>query len=73
MTIENKIKLLETLAMLQNNTAPINLSIGSVSDTNMVQHDTIIIHDAPPRITEILVRKGYMLSITKNGVQVEKF
>lgn len=73
MTIENKIKLLETLTMLQNNTAPINLSIGSVSDTNMVQHDTIIIHDAPARITEVLVRKGYNLSITKDGVRVEKF
>lgn len=72
MTIENKIKLLETLAKLQENTAPITLSIGSVSDTNMVQHDAIIIHDAAPRITEELIKQGYMLSIRKNGVHVEK-
>lgn len=73
MTIENKIKLLETLTRLQENTSPITLSIGSVSDTNMIQHDTIIIHDAAPRITEELVKQGYMLSIRKNGVRVEKF
>ena len=73
MTIENKIKLLETLTKIQENTAPITLSIGNVSETNMVQHDTIIIHDAPARITSELIKQGYMLSITKDGIYVEKF
>lgn len=73
MTIENKIKLLETLAKIQENTAPITLSIGSVSETNIVQHDAIVIHNAPPRITNELVKQGYLLAITKDGVHVEKF
>lgn len=50
---ELMLKLLE----MQELTAPISLSIGSVVDGQVTQG--IILHEAPPKVVEDLVKDGY--------------
>ena len=50
---ELMLKLLE----MQELTAPISLSIGSVADGQVTQG--IILHEAPPKVVEDLVKDGY--------------
>ena len=74
MTSEERTNLLNILETIQSNhSAPILLSIGSVSPSGIVEHDTIIIKDAPAIVTKELLSDGYNLSITPDGVRVSKF
>lgn len=73
MTKTNKVSLLFELAKLQEDCAPIKLSIGSTTETNMVRHDTIVINDAPPVVINKLVELGYSLFATEKGIVVDKF
>lgn len=58
---------------IQETSAPITVQIGSVSNTNMVLHDVIVIKEAPPVLTQKLIEHGYILSVNNNGLVVEKF
>lgn len=63
-------KILELLVAIQKNSAPIELSIGWVSN-NVVQIG-IVIKSAPPIVIEKLIDAGYSLDIMKQGVRVYK-
>lgn len=69
----DKINLLEELVNIQQDCAPIKLTIGSTTESNMVRHDTIVINDAPPVVINKLVELGYSLFATENGIVVDKF
>ena len=72
MSREQKLEVLEIIEKIQETSAPITVQIGSVSDTNMVLHDVIVIKDAPPVLASKLIDSGYWLSVRNNGVIVEK-
>lgn len=63
-------KILEILYDKQQASAPIELSIGHVSDSNQVQHGTLIIKSASPAVVSKLISAGYSLSVTAKGVQI---
>ena len=63
-------QLLELLADIQRNSAPIELSIGWVKNGTVQQG--IVIKSAPPIVTQKLVEAGYQLDITQQGVRVYK-
>lgn len=63
---ELMLKLLE----MQELTAPISLSIGSVVDDQVTQG--IILHKAPPKVVEDLVKDGYSCSLSETGLRVYK-
>lgn len=69
MNSEQRIKLLTLLSLIQENSAPITLTIGSLSD-NIVEHNGIIIKEAPPVVIEKLVKEGYLLDVSSDGVLV---
>ena len=72
MSREHKLEVLEMIEKIQETSAPITVQIGSVSDTNQVLHDVIVIKDAPPVLAQRLIERGYWLSVRNNGVIVEK-
>ena len=63
---ELMLKLLE----MQELTAPISLSIGSVVNGQVTQG--IILHEAPPKVVEDLVKDGYSCSLSETGLRVYK-
>ena len=63
---ELMLKLLE----MQELTAPISLSIGGVVDGQATQG--IILHKAPPKVVEDLVKDGYSCSLSEAGLRVYK-
>lgn len=63
---ELMLKLLE----MQELTAPISLSIGSVVDGQVTQG--IILRKAPPKVVEDLVKDGYSCSLSETGLRVYK-
>lgn len=68
---EMQCKILELLADIQRNSAPIELSIGWTNGNNTVQQG-IVIKNAPPVVTQKLIEHGYCLDITAAGVRVYK-
>ena len=72
MTREQKLEVLEMIEQIQENSAPITVQIGSVTDKNLILHDVIVIKDAPPVLASKLIECGYWLSVRNNGVIVEK-
>ncbi len=60
---------LGTLAELQTQTAPIRITIGGTRN-NIVNSDVVLIHDAPPRVVETLVRKFFGVSLHDGALQV---
>ncbi len=73
MTLEQRKELLGSLAKIQQNTAPIVVSIGYVTISNQVAHDVIVLKEAPPVVTEDLVKAGYHLDICPGGVIIDKY
>lgn len=63
-------QILELLADIQRNSAPIELSIGWVKNGTVQQG--IVIKSAPPIVTQKLVEAGYQLDIMQQGVRVYK-
>lgn len=57
------------LAEMQLNCAPIELSIGKVTD-GIVESGYVVLKEAPPVVTSKLIGLGYHLDITKHGVIV---
>lgn len=68
---ETQGKILELLADIQRNSAPIEISIGWTNSNNTVQQG-IVIRKAPPVVTQKLVEAGYNLDIMAAGVRVYK-
>jgi hypothetical protein len=51
--------------------AQVSLSIGSTSKTGQVEHNTIVIHEAPPRILATVVELcGYRACIYEGGLHI---
>lgn len=73
MTNTVKFECLTMLASLQTKTSPIELSIGFTDENGVVNHDFIVIKNCAPLIIEKLVEKGYFLSMSKQGLLVDKF
>ena len=73
MSKENMKHLLGLLVDRQKDTSPIVLSIGYVNKDNIVQHDAVIIKEAAPIVINTLIEYGYNLSVTEQGVRVDKF
>ena len=70
----NKLKVLGILCELQKECAPIEISIGTITNSNMVDHDAIVIKEAPACVTERLIKEGYSLSIRSFGtVEVDYY
>ena len=69
----DKINLLEELVNIQQDCAPIKLTIGSTTESNRVRHDTIVINNCPPIVINKLVELGYSLSATEKGIVVDKY
>lgn len=67
------VNIVEELVNIQQDCAPIKLTIGSTTETNMVTHDTIVINEAPPVVINKLVELGYSLSATEKGIVVDKY
>ena len=65
-------KLMGVLVAVQEECAPITLSIGGVTENNTVIHGCVTIKEAPPVVMKTLVEHGYSLSVNKNGVAVYK-
>ncbi len=69
---DEMMKLMGVLVALQEECAPITLTIGGVTENNMVTHDCVTIKEAPPVVMRTLVEHGYSLFVNKNGVTVYK-
>lgn len=67
----NRNELLAVLEQIQQDSAPITIQIGSAR-TDYVEKDCIVIKSAPPVVLETLGKKGYVMSITSEGVQINK-
>lgn len=69
---QNQMKeLLSKLADIQKSCAPITLSIGSLSNGNQVEHNTVVLIECPPIVIQDLIRDKYTLDLTKNGISIE--
>ena len=64
-------ELLLFLLKLQERTAPIEMSIGYISDGGHVCRG-IVLHKAPPLVTEALISKGYVCDLVSQGMRVYK-
>lgn len=69
---ENAMKILQLLLDAQKASAPIELSIGHVSESRQVQHGTVVLKSAPPSVIEKLMEEGYSLSMSTVGLEVFK-
>ena len=70
MEYETQGQILELLADIQRNSAPVELSIGW-SHNGAVQQG-IVIKSAPPLVAQKLVEAGYCLDIMPQGVRVRR-
>lgn len=59
---------LEMVVDLQTTTRPIRISIGHVVN-NVVRHDTIVVHDAPPAVVKALAAE-LAPSLTADGLVI---
>ena len=64
-------ELLQLLLKMQEETSPISLSIGYVTDSNQV-HNGIVLHEAAPMVINTLIEKGYVCALGKQGMHVYK-
>lgn len=53
--------------------APVEISIGSTTESGIVQQGTLVIKDAPACIINTLIENGYSISVGKNGVIVDYY
>lgn len=64
-------ELILTLMKMQENTAPITLSIGYTDRENHVRLG-VLIHEAPPVVVNELISQGYSCDLTSGGMFVYK-
>lgn len=56
---------------MQKTCAPIDVSIGTTSDNNLVDGMALVIKNAPPVVINRLIHEGYSLDIIDGGVKVD--
>ena len=66
--MENK-EILDIIYETSKNTAPVVLQLGSVVN-NTVNHDIILIKEAPSAVISKLIREGCSISIYEDGAHV---
>ncbi|MCM1120084.1 MAG: hypothetical protein NC543_12090 [bacterium] len=64
--------LLILLLKMQEQTSPIKISIGYITDSNHVCQG-IVLHEAPPKVIATLIEEGYVCELTGRGMKVYKF
>lgn len=64
-------ELMQLLLKMQEETSPINLSIGYVTDSNQVRKG-IVLHEAAPMVINTLIAEGYVCSLGEQGMHVYK-
>lgn len=69
--VANLNHVLAALVGAQRTSAPIELSIGSVKPSGVVDHDSIIVKEAPPSVVKRL--QEFSPSLTKDGLQIHGF
>lgn len=68
---KNDEELVTLLLKIQEETAPIKLSIGYVRSGSTV-HQGIILNEAPPKVIETLIEHGYICDLRDYGMRVYK-
>jgi len=63
---------LEVISDIQQNTSSVTVQIGGVADNNQVEHGSLYIQNAPPKIIDELSQMGYSLAVSEDGVRVRK-
>ena len=66
----NRNELLSILESIQRDSAPITIQLGSAR-TGFVERDCVVIKSAPPVVLETLAKKGFVMSVTSEGVQID--
>jgi hypothetical protein len=66
-----RLKILEIVEQVQQSCAPVIVSIGSSDDNSIVDNESVVIKSCPPAVTDRLLKEGYKLSMTENGMEVE--
>jgi hypothetical protein len=61
------------LADVQMTTSPITVQIGYVDESNRVHNGALIIKECPSKAISYLQSCGYKVSMTKNGLHVDKY
>lgn len=64
---------LAILQSVQQRTASITVTLGGVSISGQVRHGTLTIIDAPSAAVQALLDKGFSLSISSAGAEVQWF
>jgi hypothetical protein len=64
---------LNRLGDLQRNTSPINLTIGYTSEDRQVQHNVIVLHDAPGNVVTAVVQEFPFVSLCDNGLHIPAY
>ena len=62
---------LQLLLKMQEETSPISVSIGYVTDSNQV-HKGVVLHEAAPMVINTLIEEGYVCSLGKQEMHVYK-
>jgi len=62
--------LLSFIEMVQEDTSSVTLSIGRTKANGQVDHKSVVIHKAPPKVTRMLQEEGYSLEVVENGVLI---
>jgi hypothetical protein len=70
MDATERAEVLKQISLVQADTASVTVQIGGTNDSNVVEHDSLYIQNAPPKIISTLEGMGYHLAVTDDGVRV---
>ena len=71
MDASERAEVLKQISNVQQDTSSVTVQIGGVKENNnMVEHDSLYIQNAPPKIISTLEGMGYHLAVTDDGVRV---
>lgn len=68
--MNNGHKVLARLVELQQDSAPVELTIGSVNDTNQVTRTEVILRKAPPKVVHAIVGEFEFVSLDDRGLRI---
>lgn len=67
------LQILKVVAEAQQKTAEVKLTIGTTSESNIVQHGGVYITDCPATITIALIEAGYTLSMNDGKLCIDNY
>ncbi len=70
MESEDRAEVLRVLSDVQTDTASISVEIGGTKPNGQVDHEALVIKNAPGRVIKTLSGMGYRLSVVDGGVHV---